>query len=766
MSAESFAFDVATHSRADGFNAVAHSAYISGQKLFDQREYTTQKLGSAERVMHTEISIPKDSPRWIKDVASSENRELLWNMAEGAERRKDAQVCRRLIISIDDQFIQRFDREASVEKQAELVREFVSENFTAKGMVADWAIHWDKDLKNPHAHVILTRREATEEGFSKWKDGQKEPSSRKETPQRPWNDRKNCEAWRESWANIQNRELEARGVNYRIDHRSYERRGLEIEARQKHFGNPRLQAENEQITDRQAEQLIKNPRPLFDCISDSYVAAFSIHDLERYAESFGGSHKEELFEKLKASNELVKAGDGKFLTQGMIEKQAQRQIEPVLSNFESIQSWKEFDDKLEGCGWRLDSVERRGKVVHDLVNIEEPEKRISAFRLDKELGPKSMAEKFGQDRRSYEIDRDVTPPKNEKEPPPKKEEAAPEHGPEGQGADVSKKPDVELLLRSTEGESHLSSKFEDKKLERSIRYSNSTSKGISVDTTKVLIPVRAKVNLGKLEKEKARVEEPKQPIQVKPKVIFDTSIKGKKPLDSNSSYSHRSDDNSSPERKKSQVNFMSKNPYVAGLQNQINTLEKEAMEADKRGDLKTRDELKQERIEKLSELQKQPDYHLEGLRQDRDRAYELGAKSEHYVEYLKNEEQKLSAEKDEARSSGNNDEALLKHNQREAVRDELYSQPSYKEDDYTTPPKYQAIKDQIEAEGGSNKDYVDQLKHEDRELLSEMGEHIANGDDELANDIQVKREALKKELERQAAYQMEKQHENEHEDEY
>ncbi|TBY01688.1 hypothetical protein E0I94_31305, partial [Rhizobium laguerreae] len=48
-----------------------------------------------------------------------------------------------------------------------LVREFVRDNLTSKGMVADWVYH-DKD-GNPHIHLMTTLRPLTQEGFGRKK---------------------------------------------------------------------------------------------------------------------------------------------------------------------------------------------------------------------------------------------------------------------------------------------------------------------------------------------------------------------------------------------------------------------------------------------------------------------------------------------------------------------------------------------------------------------------------------------------------------------
>lgn len=54
--------------------------------------------------------------------------------------------------------LKRLDRE----KQIELVREYVKENFVKVGMCADIALH-DKNDGNPHAHILLTMRPLNED---------------------------------------------------------------------------------------------------------------------------------------------------------------------------------------------------------------------------------------------------------------------------------------------------------------------------------------------------------------------------------------------------------------------------------------------------------------------------------------------------------------------------------------------------------------------------------------------------------------------------
>jgi len=98
------------------------------------------------------------------------------------------------------------------------VREFVSDEFVAKGMLADVAIHAPDrggDDRNHHAHVMLTMRELTGDGFG--------------LKVRAWNETDQLEQWRESWADAVNRSLERHGHDARVDHRSLADQGVDRE---------------------------------------------------------------------------------------------------------------------------------------------------------------------------------------------------------------------------------------------------------------------------------------------------------------------------------------------------------------------------------------------------------------------------------------------------------------------------------------------------------------------------------------------------------
>ncbi len=64
-------------------------------------------------------------------------------------------ACAELIFALPE--------ELSKTENIALVREFVRENLTSKGMVADWVYH-DRQ-GNPHVHLMTTLRPLTDDGF-------------------------------------------------------------------------------------------------------------------------------------------------------------------------------------------------------------------------------------------------------------------------------------------------------------------------------------------------------------------------------------------------------------------------------------------------------------------------------------------------------------------------------------------------------------------------------------------------------------------------
>ncbi len=121
-------------------------------------------------------------------------------MSKKTEKRKDARTAKEFKITLPC--------ELSNEQNIKLLKEYLIKNFVDKGIICDFVIHNDKDNKNPHAHVMITTREITPNGFGK--------------KVRSWDEEKTLHEWRKDWSKVQNRHLKNAGLKSRVSHRTLE----------------------------------------------------------------------------------------------------------------------------------------------------------------------------------------------------------------------------------------------------------------------------------------------------------------------------------------------------------------------------------------------------------------------------------------------------------------------------------------------------------------------------------------------------------------
>ncbi|HEL1150949.1 TPA: MobA/MobL family protein, partial [Streptococcus equi subsp. zooepidemicus] len=213
-------------SRGKGKSAVAASAYRSGEKIKNEYDGIVHDFTRKGGIAHTEILLPQNAPQEFA------NRSVLWNSVEKIEKSKNSQLAREIEIALP----QELDRE----KQIELVREYVKENFVKVGMCADIALH-DKNGTNPHAHILLTMRPFNED--TTWGAKSKKEYILDENGEKvklkngnyktrkinttDWNEQDKAEQWRKSWADITNNYLEENSIQEKVDHRSYQRQDIE-----------------------------------------------------------------------------------------------------------------------------------------------------------------------------------------------------------------------------------------------------------------------------------------------------------------------------------------------------------------------------------------------------------------------------------------------------------------------------------------------------------------------------------------------------------
>ena len=182
-------------------------------------------------VICSEILLPSHAPPEYAD------RETLWNAVEKAERGKKAQLAYSFDIALQNEF--------SMQENIDLARQFLLDNFVSRGMVADFAVHQpdkeDGGISNPHFHVMCPIRPIEPDG--RWGKKQRREYVLDEYGERvldeegnyvfnavsttDWGKPETLEAWRQAWAEMCNAKFAEKGFDCRIDHRSFERQGVE-----------------------------------------------------------------------------------------------------------------------------------------------------------------------------------------------------------------------------------------------------------------------------------------------------------------------------------------------------------------------------------------------------------------------------------------------------------------------------------------------------------------------------------------------------------
>ena len=180
----------------------------------------------------SEILLPNHAPTEYAD------RQTLWNAVEKAERGKNAQLAYSFDIALQNEF--------SMEENIALARHFLLEHFVSRGMVVDFAVHVPDTepggISNPHFHVMSPIRPIDPDG--KWgckqhrvykldEDGNRLLDADgnyifNAVPTTDWGSPETLEYWREQWAAMCNAKFEEKGNGERIDHRSYERQGIDL----------------------------------------------------------------------------------------------------------------------------------------------------------------------------------------------------------------------------------------------------------------------------------------------------------------------------------------------------------------------------------------------------------------------------------------------------------------------------------------------------------------------------------------------------------
>lgn len=319
-------------SRSSGRSAVQAAAYISGEKLHEDRRNQTIYYHKQQNEVALVKTLSPENSRY-KDIA-------VWNVIENFEdkyaenhfKSAETQENYKMSVQTASTIVLALPNELSIKTNEELLDKFINTRFTDRGLITTYAIH-QKD-GNLHAHLLISRRAVGENGdFLLRKD--REICTKFNL----------CET-RKLWANLANEFLEREGVKDRITEKSFEDLGINLEAT-KHRGwysdyigtDSRIAQENLKIAKQNEERILSNPSIILDYLNEK-KAVFTQKDIlkvisERIADDRNISAVfERVLDEAKYVGESI---NGEFLYTG---EKYQKLESDVLTRFDRLFSLK------------------------------------------------------------------------------------------------------------------------------------------------------------------------------------------------------------------------------------------------------------------------------------------------------------------------------------------------------------------------------------------------------------------------------------------
>ena len=194
-------------SRSTGGSAVRSAAYNERTALTSERTGELFYFKHRDAPEHHEVLLPAGADPRFADSA------VLWNAAEAAERRKDAQVAREIVLALPA------NAELTTEDRVALARSFAEQHFVAKGVAVQLDVHAphegesESERANWHAHLLITTRRLEGARFAARKARDLDPEVRHAAGGRAVV--ADGEVWGELWRDHQNRYFIEQGLGIR-----------------------------------------------------------------------------------------------------------------------------------------------------------------------------------------------------------------------------------------------------------------------------------------------------------------------------------------------------------------------------------------------------------------------------------------------------------------------------------------------------------------------------------------------------------------------
>ncbi len=205
------------------------AAYIHRTSMTDAKQGAVFNFARDDALVHSEVCLPVNAAPWLVTLMAGcetkEQSQRLWNAVAKAETRHDAQTTREFVIALPV--------ELSVAQNIALMRDYIEQHLTSRGLVVDWAYH--AEPSNPHVHLMHTLRPVIGSGFGKKRESVKDESG---APRRDKDgkiisyqfigNRKTLVDLRTAWAETASHHLAMAGHDVVLDLRSYAEQGIKL----------------------------------------------------------------------------------------------------------------------------------------------------------------------------------------------------------------------------------------------------------------------------------------------------------------------------------------------------------------------------------------------------------------------------------------------------------------------------------------------------------------------------------------------------------
>ena len=195
-------------SRNSGGSAVRSAAYNGREAIKAERTGELFYFKHRDAPEHHEVMLPHGAAERFAEA------NVLWNVVEAAEKRKDAQVAREMVVALPA------NAGVTTEDRIEMVRSFAEAHFVSKGLAVQLDVHAphgaeaESERANWHAHLLITTRRLEGDEFSAKKARDLDPEVRSAGGRARVAD---GAAWGALWSEHQDQYFREHGLDARVD---------------------------------------------------------------------------------------------------------------------------------------------------------------------------------------------------------------------------------------------------------------------------------------------------------------------------------------------------------------------------------------------------------------------------------------------------------------------------------------------------------------------------------------------------------------------